>query len=231
MENKIFILNQAEKVIRGDTTDFLDPNELNQVASILNKNYIKYNIFKLFNDAEKNIIYKNDLPNITLLKINTDNSLNHKDILGALFSHNIKISKYGDILIDGDNYYLPILDSIKSYMLSNFNMIGNNYIKLSEVKLDTIKNFEYHFKTVEILVSSLRIDNIVSTITSSSRNQVDEYFKLKYVFVNYLPVLKKTYIIKENDIIGIRRNGKYRFNKILKVTSKNKYIIELLKYE
>lgn len=230
MENKIFITNQVEKVVRGEYTDFLDPNEEYQVTSILNKMHISYNIFKLFNDAEKTIIYSFLEPNITLFEIKSDNILNHKDILGALFSHNIKISKYGDIIIN-DKYYLPILDSIKPYMILNFNMIGNNYIKLNEVDIDTIKDFHYDFVPVEILVSSLRIDNIVSTITGSSRSNVDDYFKDKYVFVNYLPVTKKTSLIKENDIIGIRRNGKYRFNKILKVTSKGKYILEFYKYK
>ena len=230
MENKIFITNQVEKVIRGEYTDFLDPNEEHQVISILNKMHISYNIFKLFEDAEKTIIYSYDEPNITLFEIKSDNILNHKDILGALFSHNIKISKYGDIVIT-DKYYLPVLDSIKPYMISNFNMIGNNYIKLNEVDIDTIKDFHYDFVPVEILVSSLRIDNIVSTITGSSRSNIDDYFKDKYVFINYLPVTKKTSLIKENDILGIRRNGKYRFNKILKVTSKGKYILEFYKYK
>ena len=230
MENKIFIQNQAEKVIKGAQTDFLDPNEKQSVIAILNKNHIKYQIFKLFDDAEKVIIYSFKEPDITLFEIKTDSILNHKDILGALFSHNIKISKYGDIIIT-DRYFIPILDSIKPYMISNFNMIGNNYIKLSEVSLDIIKDFKYSFKTVELLVSSLRIDNVISSIISTSRSQVDDYFKNKFVFVNYLPVLKKTYLLKENDIIGIRRNGKYRFNKIIKVNKKGKIVIELLKYE
>jgi len=230
MENKIFITNQVEKVVRGEYTDFLDPNEEHQVTSILNKMHISYNIFKLFNEAEKTIIYSFLEPNITLFEIKSDNLLNHKDILGALFSHNIKISKYGDIVIK-DKYYLPVIDSIKPYMIANFNMIGNNYIKLNEVDIDTIKDFHYDFVPVEILVSSLRIDNIVSTITGSSRSNIDEYFKDKYVFINYLPVTKKTTLLKENDILGIRRNGKYRFNKILKVTSKGKYILEFYKYK
>ena len=34
-----------------------------------------------------------------------------------------------------------------------------------------------------------------------------------------------------NDIIGIRGHGKYRFNKILKMTNKDKYIISILKYK
>ena len=230
MENKIFITNQIEKVKRGDYTDFLDPYEEHQVISILNKNNIKYNILKLFNGCEKSIIYTNNYPSITLLEINTSAILCHKDILGTLFSHNIKISKYGDIVIT-DKYYLPILDSIKPYILSNINMISKTPIKFKEVDIDTISNYHYNFEEIELLVSSLRIDNVVSTITSLSRKNVDELFNDKFIFINYLNNIKRTYTIKENDIIAIRRNGKYKFDSVLKVTSKNKYIIKLLKYK
>ena len=230
MQNKIFVTNQVEKVKRGDYTDFLDPNEEHQVISILNKCNIKYNILKLFLDCEKTIVYKDKYPDISLLEIKCNTILNHKDILGALFSHNINMSKYGDIVITND-YYLPILDSIKPYLLSNMDMIGKNKVKLNIVDLDIISNYHYDYEVMNILVSSLRIDNVVSSITNNSRNSVEELFKNKYVFVNYLPVTKRTYILKENDIIGIRRNGKYRFDSIVKITNKDKFIIKLLKYK
>lgn len=226
MENKIFITNQIEKILRGEYTDFLYPNELELVISLLNRQHIKYSIFKPFIDSEKNIVYIN-YPKYSLLEIISNNKLNHKDILGSLFSHNIKTSKYGDIIIT-DKYYLLVLDSIKPYILSNLNKIGNNNIKIKEVSINIIKDYNYEYEEKQILVSSLRLDNIVSVLTNSSRNNVDSMFKEKYIFVNYINS-KKTYIVKENDIIGIRKNGKYRFINVIKIT--NKYIIKLLKYK
>ena len=140
MQNKIFITNQVERVRRGEYTDFLDPNEEHQVVSILNKYNTKYNILKLFETSEKSIIYKDEYPSITLLEILCNNKLCHKDILGSLFSHDIKISKYGDIIIT-DKYYLPVLDSIKPYIISNIDTIGKNKVKFIETDLDTIKNY------------------------------------------------------------------------------------------
>ena len=229
MEAKIFSLNQAERVERGEYTDFLDPTELNLVRSILNKKHVKYEIFKSFDDSEKSIVYSS-FPKVSLIEIISDSKLNHKDILGSLFSHNINISKYGDIVIT-DKYYLPILDSIKPYILSNFNKIGNNIVKVKEVDIDIIKDYKYEYEEKKLIVSSLRIDNIVSVITNSSRNSVDMMFKNKYIFINYISDHKKTYMVKENDIIGIRKNGKYKFIEVMKTTSKNKYIIKLLKYK
>lgn len=230
MENKIFVANQVEKVRRGDYTDFLDPSELKQIISILNKYHIKYNVLNLFTDCEKSIIYTENYPNISLIEIISNNKLNHKDILGSLFSHNISVCKYGDIVIT-DNYYLPIINSIKPYIINNLTSIGKYNVKVNEVDIKLISDFKYEYEELEILVSSLRIDNIVSTLCNCSRTQVDEIFKNKYVFVNYLPITKKTYLLHDNDIIGIRRNGKYRFNGVKKITNKNKYIISMYKYK
>lgn len=230
MQNKLFITNQVEKVKRGDTTDFLDPALFHQVSSILNKCHINYNVLNIFDDAEKKIIYTNNYPSIALLEIDTTCFLNHKDILGVLFHHNISVSKYGDIVIS-DKCYLPVLNSIKPYIISNITSIGNNNVRFIETDINNIKDFHYDFDEIELLVSSLRIDNVVSTITNCSRSSVDELFKNHFVFVNYLEQRKKTSLIKENDIIGIRRHGKFRFNKILKMTNKNKYIISILKYK
>lgn len=230
MENKIFITNQIEKIDRGDYTDFLDPYEEYQIVSILNKRNKKYNVLKLFKDCEKSIIYTNTYPNISLLEIISNKPLCHKDILGTLFSHNIKICKYGDIVIT-DRYFLPVLDSIKPYILSNIDNISNNKVKINNVDINLISDYHYNYEELELLVSSLRIDNIVSTITNLSRSNVEELFDNKFIFINYLNNIKKTYIIKDNDIIAIRKNGKYKYIGISKVTSKNKYIIKLLKYK
>ena len=123
------------------------------------------------------------------------------------------------------------MNTIKPYVISNLNKIGNNYVKIKEVDLDLIKDYRYKYEEKELLVSSLRLDNIVSILTNSSRSNVDLMFKDKYIFVNYVNDHKKTYTLKENDIIGIRKNGKYKFINIIKVTKNNKFIIRLLKYK
>ena len=118
MECNLFIKNNIERIIRGEYSDFLDPYEYKKVVAALNKNNIKYNTFIPFEDAEKKIIYTLEFPKVSLLEIKTNSSLKHNEILGALFSHNISICKYGDIIVS-DKYYIIVLDSIKKYLLYN----------------------------------------------------------------------------------------------------------------
>ncbi len=231
MENKLTIKNNYEKVIRGEYTDFLDPSEYIYVSAYLNKNHIKYQVFKPFNDCTKVIIYKDQVPDVSLIEIKTRGVLKHRDILGTLFSHNINISKYGDIIISNNHYYLIVLSTIRNYILIHFNTINNQRVKLEEVSLDTINNYHFEYEELNILVSSLRLDNVISSLTNRSRRQTDILFKDKYILVNYLINNQKTYLVKEGDIISIRGYGKYLFDTILKQTIKNKYILRILKYK
>ncbi len=230
MENNIFIKNDVEKIKRGDHTSFLQPNELQQVISILNKSHIKYNIYKPFLDATKVVVYKDKEPTISLIEIICNQELKHSDILGTLFSHNINPEKYGDIIVD-DKYYIIVLEPLEKYLISNLDTIKKNKVRLEQRDIEIIKNYKYKYDELNILVSSLRIDNVVSSITNCSRSQTDIMFKNKNILVNYNIVLKKTYNLHENDIVSIRYFGKYKYMNIIKKTKGCKYIINMLKYK
>ena len=230
MENNIVIKNNVERIYRGEYTDFLLPNEKERVISYLNKSHTKYNCFTAFEGSNKVIIYTDKYPLVSLLEIKCNNKLKHSDILGSLFNHNISIYKYGDIIVS-DKYYIVVLDSIKKYLIYNLNKVGKYDVKLEEAPLELISNYKYEHEELSILVNSLRLDVIVSSITNSSRSQVDILFKNKYILVNYEVNSKKTYFLKQGDIISIRKNGKYKFELIEKITNKNKYVIKLLKYK
>lgn len=230
METNIFIKNNIEKINRGEYTDFLNLNEYNKIISILNKLHIKYEVLTPFKDCNKSIIYVNK-PNICLLEFICNEELKHSDILGMLFSHNISPSKYGDIIIKDNHYYLITFDTIKYYLLNNLIKIKNSLVNILEKDLSIIEDYEFDYEEFNILVSSLRIDNIVSNITNTSRNNTDLLFKDKYVLINYEVITKKTYNLKEGDIISIRKYGKYIFDSIIKRTNKDKYILKIKKYK
>ena len=69
---------------------------------------------------------------------------------------------------------------------------------------------EVEYESNKYLCSSLRIDNVVSSITNLSRSSVDELFKDDNVLLNY-EIVKKFRVIEEGDILSIRRFGKYKF--------------------
>ena len=65
---------------------------------------------------------------------------------------------------------------------------------------------------------------------NTSRSIVEEKIKNKEIFINYEILKNKDYKLKEGDIFSIRKYGKYKFIKIIKITKKNNLLIEYLKY-
>ena len=228
IKNIYKIENSIEKLHSGKCTYFLDGKEYKEIKSKLKK--YNYNVYMPYKTSEKVILYVNELPDVTLFKINSYEKLRHQDILGSLLGLNISSSYIGDIIIDNDNYYFYILSDLDNFIIENLNMIGNKYITLETIDLSLLEDYERKYEENEIIVSSLRIDNVISKIINTNRKEVIKKIKDKEVILNYDILIKNEYILKENDIFSIRRYGKYKFIGIINNTKKNNLVIKYLKY-
>lgn len=229
MKSDVYKINNAvEKIKTSKNTQFLDGRELKIVTGKLKKN--EYNVYYPYKDSEKVMLYTGKVPKVKLFKIYTVENIRHQDILGSLFALNIDSSYFGDIVLYNDYYYVFVSEDLALYIKDNLKMVGNKKVSLEEVDLSVLDNYERNYEEKEIIVSSLRIDNIISGIINTSRKVALDKIKNKEVIVNYDVMNKNSYILKENDIFSIRRYGKYKFVGIVKSTKKNNFIVRYLKY-
>lgn len=229
MKSDVYKINNAvEKIKTGKNTQFLDGRELKIVTGKLKKN--EYNVYYPYKDSEKVMLYTGKVPKVKLFKIYTVENIRHQDILGSLFALNIDSSYFGDIVLYNDYYYVFVSEDLALYIKDNLKMIGNKKVSLEEVDLSVLDNYERKYEEKEMIVSSLRIDNVVSGIINTSRKVALDKIKNKEVVVNYGVMNKNSYILKESDIFSIRRYGKYKFVGIVKSTKKNNFIVRYLKY-
>lgn len=229
MKSDVYKINNAvEKIKTGKNTQFLDGRELKIVTGKLKKN--EYNVYYPYKDSEKVMLYTGKVPKVKLFKIYTVENIRHQDILGSLFALNIDSSYFGDIVLYNDYYYVFVSEDLALYIKDNLKMVGNKKVSLEEVDLSVLDNYERNYEEKEIIVSSLRIDNIISGIINTSRKVALDKIKNKEVIVNYGVMNKNSYILKESDIFSIRRYGKYKFVGIVKSTKKNNFIVRYLKY-
>lgn len=209
-------------------TNFVTQKELMQIKGRLNKN--EYKIYELYPESNKVILYKKEIPSIGLYKIECKNELRHQDILGTIFSFGTTEDTFGDIIKYQDNFYIFLLPQLEDYFKCNLTSIRDYKVKLVPADIEISSNFHHEYKIEEYIVSSLRIDNIISSITHESRNEVLNHFKNKEVVLNYSEELKPTRILHENDIFSIRKFGKYKYIGIIKNTKKGGFIISIAKY-
>lgn len=229
MKNDVYKINNiVEKVLSGRATNFLDQREFKLVTSKLKKK--NYNIYSPYKTSEKVILYTNELPMVSLYKINTYEKLRHQDILGSILGLNILSSYVGDIIIEGDNYYFYIISDMDGFIKDNLNVIGNKHVSIEKINLDTLKDYERKYAEYEVVVSSLRIDNVISRIINTNRKLVCDKVKNKEIIINYEVLTRNSYVLKEDDVFSIRSYGKYKFIGVVNSTKKNNLVIKYLKY-
>lgn len=229
MKNDVYKINNiVEKVLSGRATNFLDQREFKLVTSKLKKK--NYNIYSPYKTSEKVILYTNELPIVSLYKINTYEKLRHQDILGSVLGLNILSSYVGDIIIEGDNYYFYIISDMDGFIKDNLNVIGNKHVSIEKINLDTLKDYERKYAEYEVVVSSLRIDNVISRIINTNRKLVCDKVKNKEIIINYEVLTRNSYVLKEDDVFSIRSYGKYKFIGVINSTKKNNLVIKYLKY-
>lgn len=223
-----FIQKNITRLNNNQSTFFLDPKELKQVTEKLKKN--EYKIYYPYKDSEKNIIYKKKEPKVLLYEIKAKTKIRHQDILGSLYSLNISSELFGDIIITNSRYFIYILPLVSAYFETNFLMVKNSHIELELLDINDLKDYERSYEKIELIVSSNRIDTIISNISHTNRNNISDMIKKKEIILNYDFLKDPSYKLKENDTFSIKRIGKFKYNGILKNTKSNHLIIEILKY-
>lgn len=222
------IQKNINKLNSTGSTFFLDPKELIDIKGKLKKN--EYNIYYPYKDSEKVILYKNNIPEILLYEIIIKVPVRHQDILGSIYSLGIDSELFGDILIIDNHYYVYILPIVRNYFESNFLMVKNSHIELKEIPINTLSDYERRYEKLEFIVSSNRIDTVISTICHTNRNSISSMIKKREILLNHDFLKNSSYKLKDNDTFSIKRIGKFKYNGVIKNTKSNHLIVEILKY-
>jgi len=209
-------------------TKFLNPKEFLLVKNKLPKR--AQNIYKPYNEAVKVIIYKKEIPNIIICKITFNSEVKHTMVLKGLFNLGLKEDTFGDIIIMDNIAYIYLLEELYDYVKYNFELNKISINNIDKIDKDYLKAYEPKFEKIELLVSSLRIDNVISSITNDSRKSIISRFKDNHILLNYDILKKNDIYLKDGDVFSIRRIGKFRYNGIIKNTKKGGFIISIYKY-
>lgn len=190
----------------------------------------------LFEEAERRILSFNNNYNlefpIKTIKIKNKSSfsnLKHKDYLGSILSLGIERHKIGDIVVKENEAYLPVVEDISDYILSNLNSIGKSPVSIEILDdKEVIPNFE--FETLQVNIASLRVDSLVSKLANVSRSKAVEAIEEGKVLINYSKSKDKSQDIQSGDRITIRGIGKFIVGDLNGTTRSGKEKILIKKY-
>ncbi|MCM1285371.1 MAG: YlmH/Sll1252 family protein [Acetobacter sp.] len=217
-------------------TDFLNLQE----QIILNKSYLPHKSYGGYDMAERVVAcFGEDAENadypISCICIKPANAkfadkLAHRDFLGALMNLGIKRELLGDIVIENNCGYLFCLNSISDYIIQSLDRIRHTTVKaeIADTLPDTAVSVP---ESSEIIVSSLRLDVMISAVYNLSRREASQLIVQGKAFVNSCQTLNCSYNVKEGDIISLRGFGRFQFTEQLRSTKKDRLVVEMIIYK
>lgn len=167
---------------------------------------------------------------ISPLSVKFAEKLEHRDYLGALMNLGIERELLGDIIIKDYDAYVFCISHIADYICSNLDTIKHTHMSCV-ICDETIEALKPELEDVRIIAASQRIDAIVASLTKLSRNNANELFNAKKIFLNGASMQNKSQQLKNGDILVIRGNGKYIYEGDESETRKGRIYVTLKKYK
>ena len=213
---------------RNTVTKFLTNFEQVILSQIVSYNYsdFKVEFFGGFNDAERkkakiisNEYYDVDF-DIVCLKAKFNNKFNkveHRNILGASHNLGINFNRFGDIIVLEDEVFIFVDEEIADFISMEFTKAGRVSLNFERVDLSDV-TIKKKYEDFEIISSSFRIDSIVAKITNKSRSKVKEFLEQDFIKLNHVVLRNGEKTCATEDIISIRKYGRF----VVKDYSQNK---------
>lgn len=207
------------------TTMFLTKTEQQQLQNQL-KYVVDFSIDGGYQNFERGRAFiQTEVGLITCFKIEYNHSfltLTHSNILGSLLALNIKKETIGDIIAEEGVFF--IISELESFILQEFTSIGHTPITLQVIDGSSIQR-QIRLEEHKAFVDGLRLDAIVSKLAKCSRKEAVYYIESELVNVNHIPVLKPSKKLKEQDIISIRKKGRFQLLNTQNTSRKGKIIV------
>lgn len=197
------------------TNEFYTINLYYIIEKICKENKIECSFIGGFEYAERGIIAFNDVDRldtpvefIKISNLSKFNLLLHKDYLGSILSLGIERDKLGDLVIEDGNCYLAINKDVRDLLYCDLKKVNKAPVVIEEVENQRFLP-KHKFQENVITVSAMRLDNIVSNIGNISRGKAVLLIDNGSVLINYNIVKDKSKIVNKDDVITIRKVGKF----------------------
>lgn len=154
--------------------------------------------------------------------------LSHRDFLGSIMALGIKRDVIGDIIVNENCGYVFCIENIADYIAESLKEVKHTTVKAercSELPSFAVPEPE----TADCIVSSRRVDVLVSAVFGLSRKSAGELFNKERVYVN--GVLKSaSYNVSDGESVTVRGLGKFVFVRECRRTKKGRAVVEMKIY-
>ncbi len=139
----------------------------------------------------------------------TTREITHRHVLGTIMSTGITRESVGDIVLNDNNIYVFVRETIANHLINDITSINKVNITFKKVKGIKIQNKD-EICEKKIFVDSLRVDILLSKIYNINRSLTKELVKKEFVKVNQVLVNKPTKKVEVSSIVSVRKYGRFK---------------------
>lgn len=222
IDQALDMIAQVEERYALHVTRFLDPHQAMIVETLANRAGVQCfssamlaetELVKMILAPDYYVLDQADFE-LSLLEVayaGKFNQLSHGQILGTLLNRlGIERSIFGDILVAQGRAQIFVDQKFVDFFKDNITKIAKVPVRLSEVPLSELLSIERKVSSREILVSSLRLDKLVSAGFKLSRSDAVQLVQSNKVKVNYKPTERVDWQLSLHDMISVRGFGRCR---------------------
>jgi len=168
----------------------------------------------------------------TALKIvyRSQDTLGHRDILGAIMALGIERDTIGDIVVVDNHAIVVCLPELSGYIIENLSKAGRVGISISEVSPGEllIRHEELEIRTDT--VASLRLDAVLCAAFGLSRTKASELIATGLASLDHQQCLQPAKEVSEGDLLSIRGLGRAKLLEIGGTSRKGRTFVKIGMY-
>ena len=159
-----------------------------------------------------------------------EDSLSHRDFLGALMGAGIGRETVGDICVGKGCCDFFVTAEIAPYILQSFTSAGRTKLSISQIPLTEANIPEPEVKEIKDTLASLRLDSVISSGFRIGRSLAAQYVSAGKAAIDGLPCEKPDKAVAEGAKISVRGLGKIKLATIGSRTKKDRISVVIHRY-
>ena len=159
-----------------------------------------------------------------------EDSLSHRDFLGALMGFGIDRACVGDICVENGICHFFVSAEIAPHLLREFDKAGRTALHLSAIPLSAFTPPPEQTEVLADTVPSLRLDCIVSSGFRISRSVAEGCIRAGKAAIDGLPCEKADKPVCQGATVSVRGLGKIRLMEVGNRSKKDRIFIKIEKF-
>ena len=168
-----------------------------------------------------------DLFSALKISYRAQDTLGHRDLLGALMALGITREALGDIIVGEQFSVLICIPNMAEYITENLTKAGRVGLKVLPIDLDEIPAREEELTVKTGNVVSLRLDAVLSAAFGISRTKSTELIAAKQVSINHKICEKNDKDVDESSLLSVRGMGRAKLLEVGGTSRKGRIFIKI----